>query len=249
MLRFLPPKSSFLPDDGESTRLALFGPGIESPRTKLLVHKVVNSHTDVFDAVSFVGGLPGGFGSGVRINFRKLQTFDLMCLYTNSARAREERDPAERLARGTNKLLSSDQNDDEPKLHESVVRLLPTVHALLFAVDSASLSEAGEEDREAVLKQCERELRLMASGVGAKMRRHTPVLVLSCRWGTEKVVDPAYLASRLGLEEDSGLPWAVYDVAIGDMEGMARALDWVLYHCQKRRNNLQYHKSQSEKLL
>ena len=41
-------------------------------------------------------------------------------------------------------------------------------------------------------------------------------------------------------------PRAIFDVNILDMEGMASALDWALYHVQKRRNNLEYHQSQSK---
>ena len=43
-----------------SARLVLFGPGIESQHTKLLVHKIVNARSSTFDAVEFIKGLPGG---------------------------------------------------------------------------------------------------------------------------------------------------------------------------------------------
>ena len=66
----------------------------------------MNSHTSLFDALSFVSGLPGGFGSGVRIDFRKTYTFDLMCLYTNSARVRETQRGIDRLLAANNRLLS-----------------------------------------------------------------------------------------------------------------------------------------------
>jgi hypothetical protein len=42
-----------------AARCALFGPGIESARTKHLVHRVVNAHDDLFEAKGFVPGLPG----------------------------------------------------------------------------------------------------------------------------------------------------------------------------------------------
>ena len=42
-----------------SARCALFGPGIESARTKHLVHRIVNARDDLFEAVEFVSGLPG----------------------------------------------------------------------------------------------------------------------------------------------------------------------------------------------
>ena len=73
-----------------SARLVLFGPGIESENTKLLVHKIVNARSSTFDAVEFVKGLPGGIGSGVRINYKHMYNFDLMCLYSNSERMRED---------------------------------------------------------------------------------------------------------------------------------------------------------------
>ena len=41
-------------------RLVLFGPGIESDHTKLLVHKIVSARSSTFDAVEFIKGLPGG---------------------------------------------------------------------------------------------------------------------------------------------------------------------------------------------
>ena len=44
-----------------SARLVLFGPGIESENTKLLVHKIVNARSSTFDAVEFIKGLPGGW--------------------------------------------------------------------------------------------------------------------------------------------------------------------------------------------
>ncbi len=67
---------------------------------------MINSHTSVFDALSFIPGLPGGFGSGVRIDFRKTHIFDLMCLYTNSARVRENQRGVDRLRAANNKLLA-----------------------------------------------------------------------------------------------------------------------------------------------
>jgi hypothetical protein len=98
-------------DDRSNTpaRLALFGPGIESPRTKHLVHRMVNAHDNCLNAISFVPGLPGGFGSGVRIDFKQLYTFDLMCLYSNSKKVRESHNGLERLLASHNRLLAKAQ--------------------------------------------------------------------------------------------------------------------------------------------
>ena len=46
-------------DSSFQPRLALFGPGIESPRTKHLVHRMVQAHNSSFNAIDFVAGLPG----------------------------------------------------------------------------------------------------------------------------------------------------------------------------------------------
>ena len=46
-------------DGSFQPRLALFGPGIESPRTKHLVHRMVQAHNSSFNAIDFVAGLPG----------------------------------------------------------------------------------------------------------------------------------------------------------------------------------------------
>jgi hypothetical protein len=51
--------------------------------------------------------------------------------------------------------------------------------------------------------------------------------------------------SQLRLSVVPGRPWAIFNVNILDMEGMGKALDWVLYHVQKRRNNIEYHQTQS----
>ena len=62
LLRHLMPKilstRSFC-DPNFAARCALFGPGIESSRTKHLVHRIVNAHDGLFEAKGFVPGLPG----------------------------------------------------------------------------------------------------------------------------------------------------------------------------------------------
>ena len=188
-----------------------------------------------------------------------MQTFDLMCLYTNSARVREGQRGQERLRVGSNKLLVERNEEGGSssglRLHENVLKLLPTAQALLFAVDATDVlgdADAGEAERASRLDACRVELAMMVEGLDPR-DRHTPVLVLSCRWRRRKEGEAAYgvryFAQHLGLTGGLNRPWAIFDVDIEDMEGMATALDWVLYHCQKRRNNLLYHKNQSVKLL
>ena len=120
-----------------SARLVLFGPGIESVNTKLIVHKIVNARSSTFDAIEFIKGLPGGIGSGVRINYKHMYNFDLMCLYSNSEAIRETIYKNKSLARldpNINKMLVRD-TDGKIAIQPSIVKLLPTIHALVFAVD------------------------------------------------------------------------------------------------------------------
>jgi len=136
--------------------------------------------------------LLGGFGSGVRIDFKKSFTFELICLYTNSERVRESQQGLNRLLAANNRLLVTDvtppgsvsirrqnfennvennvendvendvQNDvkndvkddvskesvlPETFLHDNVHKLLPTIDALLFAVDATleDVEEGGDQ--------------------------------------------------------------------------------------------------------
>ena len=121
-----------------SARLVLFGPGIESPSTRHLVHKMVNARSSTFDAVEFIKGLPGGIGSGVRINYKHMYNFDLMCLYTNSEIIRERLylgNRAGRLDPDLNRMIV--KSGCSLQLQPSILKLLPTLHCLLFAVDTA----------------------------------------------------------------------------------------------------------------
>ena len=63
-----------------SARLVLFGPGIESENTKLLVHKIVNARSSTFDAVEFIKGLPGGGSqSKSRYNWQQWPLYFDLC--------------------------------------------------------------------------------------------------------------------------------------------------------------------------
>jgi len=257
-------------DGSFQPRLALFGPGIESPRTKHLVHRMVQAHNSSFNAIDFVAGLPGGFGSGVRIDFQKMYTFDLMCLYTNSSRVRSHHKGSERLIAGEthNRLLSSDYDEIEEKrheesekqwLHENVLKLLPTLNALIFAVD------ATESD----LKLVKSELNVMKRGMKVG-KPDTPLLVLCCYSAlSEQNLQLAYSVNSVNertneLNRDpvdvetladaidmSSLqrPWAVFFVDIDNMNGLEKALSWVLYHIYKQKNVSEFHKIQGKHAL
>ena len=61
-----------------------------------------------------VPGSDGGMGSGVRIQFKQIINFDLICLYSNVKAERFLQRPKNaRLVARSNKLLKSDANINE----------------------------------------------------------------------------------------------------------------------------------------
>jgi len=229
-----------------SARLVLFGPGIESVNTKLLVHKIVNARSSTFDAVEFIKGLPGGIGSGVRINYKHMYNFDLMCLYTNSESIRESiyknRSEA-RLEPDLNRMLVMD-NTGKLAIQPSIVKLLPTIHALVFAVDTAVESREKVAGEVAVMKK---ELEVMLESM-AKFHKSTPLLVLASRnesIGGNCFISMQEIIEGLSLQEMKS-PWGVFEVCCENMRGAEKGLDWVLHHLAKKRRDLSYHSMQGQ---
>ena len=85
---------------------------------------------------------------------------------------------------------------------------------------------------------------------------NTPILILTCNSseeGEDKKIDPDFdlddLAKQLGLDDldrHRQRPWAIFNVNIADMSGMTKALEWILYHIQKRKCDLEFHQSSSQ---
>ena len=142
--------------DQFSARLVMFGPGIESTKTKLLVNKIVNARTSTFYAVEFTKGLPGGIGSGVRINYKQMYSFDLMCLYSNFVKIRETtfymENRAARLDPALNKLLVMN-NSNQLSMQPAVAQLLSGIHGIVFVVDSAVNSRERVVEEVGIMQQ------------------------------------------------------------------------------------------------
>jgi hypothetical protein len=198
-----------------------------------------------------------------------MYTFDLLCLYTNSSRIRSNHKGPERLIAGEahNRLLRSDYDEFEEEhkkekgekqwLHENVLKLLPTLNALVFAVD------ASESD----LNLVKSELNVMRRGMKVG-KPDTPLLVLCCYSAlSEQHLQLAYSSDAVSnqlnennerepvdvetLVEAIGMntlqrPWAVFFVDIDNMNGLERALSWVLYHIYKQKNVSEFHKNQGK---
>jgi len=230
-----------------SARLVLFGPGIESVNTKLLVHKIVNARSSTFDAVEFIKGLPGGIGSGVRINYKHMYNFDLMCLYSNSESIRESvymNRSSARLEPDINRMLVKDSSNGKLAIQPSIVKLLPTIHALVFAVDTSVSSRdlVGEE-----VEVMRKELSLMQESM-SKFHQSTPLLVLACR--STAVEGSIFMTLQdivVGLQLDNlKSPWGVFEVCCENMRGVEKGLDWVLHHLAKKRREWTYHTMQGQ---
>jgi len=227
-----------------SARLVLFGPGIESPSTRHLVHKIVNARSSTFDAVEFIKGLPGGIGSGVRINYKHMYNFDLMCLYTNSEIIRERLylgNRAGRLDPDLNRMIVKSGNSVQ--LQPSILKLLPTLHCLLFAVDTGM--GVGEKLDE-VMNVVRRELEVVIQGF-QQFQLFLPLVVLACRGEGEvaSYLTLPQIVDGLRLEERTS-PWGVFEVDVENMRGVERGLDWVLHHLAKKRRDWSYHSSQGK---
>jgi len=227
-----------------SARLVLFGPGIESPSTRHLVHKIVNARSSTFDAVEFIKGLPGGIGSGVRINYKHMYNFDLMCLYTNSEIIRERLylgNRAGRLDPDLNRMIVKSGNSLQ--LQPSILKLLPTLHCLLFAVDTGM--GVGEKLDE-VMNVVRRELEVVIQGF-QQFQLFLPLVVLACRGEGEvaSYLTLPQIVDGLRLEERTS-PWGVFEVDVENMRGVERGLDWVLHHLAKKRRDWSYHSSQGK---
>ena len=169
-----------------------------------------------------------------------------------------------------NRLLRSDydeieghgQNEEDQKqwLHENVLKLLPTLNALIFAVD------ATETD----LRLVKSELNVMKRGMKVG-KSDTPLLVLCCYSAvSEQNLQLAYSASSMNdnsneVKESEPVdvetlvnaidmnslqrPWAVFFVDIDNMNGLEKAISWVLYHIYKQKNVSEFHKSQGKQAL
>jgi len=214
----------------DAKRLAFFGPGIESRRSKKFIFKMINAHNNGLNATSFVPGLPGGVGSGVRIQFdSNLYTFDLICLYTNTFPLRQTFEGQQRLEAVNNRLLKRDYiGDDDDQNHsgllnDSLCQLLPTLDGFVFAVD---IHEPMDE-KAAVQK----ELSMIMNN-----EQKQPLLILCCAENEADFQDFSidlfrrHFKRRLRQMER---PWGVFKVNTSTMFGLDAALHWILYNCHQ----------------
>lgn len=121
---------------------------------------------------------------------------------------------------------------DATPLQESVLKLLPTLDGLIYAIDASS------DFSQLVLKK---ELMIMMDALNLNV----PLVILCCTNSEPcNVEDLKDLAFNLDLEEVKR-PWGIFKVDIATMAGVETALSWILYHNQKLKNELKYHEQHS----
>jgi len=222
-----------------SARLVLFGPGIESPNTKLLVHNMVNARSSTFDAVEFISGLPGGIGSGVRINYKHMYNFDLMCLYTNSEAVRNTIRGVSRLNPAHNRMIVT--NSGKLELQPSISHLLPTLHGIVYALDVTLGEESNIDEMAANMRK---ELDIVLEGLRG-FSIVLPLVVLAATKDGGRAIPLKDLIVGLRLA-DLSCPWGIWSVEVENMRGCEKSLDWILHHINKKRREWDYHTQQGQ---
>lgn len=197
-----------------SKDLIMFGPGLES-YTSPLVKNLLWDESKRFQTMGMIPGT-AGFGSGIRI---KLQThlFNLITLYTNCMKERENRANTDRL-QTTNRLVLSnhiDHFDISPQVRD----VCREASGLVYVIDAS---------RDNKLNDFCTELQVMTREFS-----YLPLLILSCirnsetkRWPAIDVVRDLQLSSL-------GNQWLVQDCCVDDMTGVEEGFIWLL----TRKNN------------
>jgi hypothetical protein len=192
-----------------SKDLIMFGPGLES-YTSPLVKNLLWDESKRFQTMGMIPG-HAGFGSGIRI---KLQSylFNLITLYTNCMKERENRTNTDRLIT-TNRLVQSnhiDAFDISPQVRD----VCREAHGLVYVIDAS---------RDNILSDFCTELQVMTREFS-----YLPLLILSCvigtetkRWSAIDVVRDLQLSSL-------GNQWLVQDCCVGNMNGVEEGFIWLL---------------------
>ncbi|CAF1076292.1 unnamed protein product [Rotaria sp. Silwood1] len=200
-----------------SKDLIMFGPGLES-YTSPLVKNLLWDESKRFQTMGMIPG-HAGFGSGIKM---KLHThlFNLITLYTNCMKERENRTNTDRLI--TNNRLVQSNNIDHFEISPQVRDVCREANGLVYVIDAC---------RENKLNDFCTELQVMT-----KEFSYLPLLILSCirntetkRWSAIDVVRDLQLTSL-------GNQWLVQDCCVDDMNGVEKGFIWLL--APNNNNNL-----------
>ncbi len=194
---------------GNTKDLIMFGPGLES-YTSPLVKNLLWDETKRFQTMGMIPG-HAGFGSGIKIKLNNY-VFNLITLYTNCMKERENRGNTERLV--TNNRLVKSNDLDRFEVSPQVRDVCREAYGLVYVVDASTENQLSD--------YCA-ELQVMT-----KEQSSLPLLVLSCvcnnatkRWPAIDVVRELQLSAL-------GNPWLVQDCCVDDMNGVEAGFLWLL---------------------
>lgn len=192
-----------------SKDLIMFGPGLDS-YTSPLVRNLLWDESKRFETIGMIPG-HAGFGSGIKFKLANHQ-FNLITLYTNCMKERENRTSSDRLA-VNNRLVRSD-DVDHFEISPQVRDVCREASGLVYVIDV---------DRDNTLKDFCTELQVMTREFS-----NIPLLILSCvrnpetkRWSAIDVVRDLQLSSL-------GNQWLVQDCCVDNMKGVDKGFLWLL---------------------
>ncbi|CAF1959872.1 unnamed protein product [Rotaria magnacalcarata] len=192
-----------------SKDLIMFGPGLES-YTSPLVKNLLWDESKRFQTMGMIPG-HAGFGSGIKMKLHSY-LFNLITLYTNCMKERENRTNTDRLI--TNNRLVQTNDIDHFEISSQVRDVCREASGLVYVIDSS---------RDNQLNEFCTELQVMTREFS-----YLPLLILSCvrsneikRWSGIDVVRDLQLSSL-------GNQWLVQDCCVDDMSGVEEGFTWLL---------------------
>ncbi|CAF1207436.1 unnamed protein product [Adineta ricciae] len=192
-----------------SKDLIMFGPGLES-YTSPLVKNLLWDESKRFQTMGMIPG-HAGFGSGIKIKLQS-HVFNLITLYTNCMKERENRQTGDRLAT-SNRLVRSNHIDDfdiSPQVRDACRE----ANGLVYVIEAS---------RDNKLSDFCTELQVMT-----REFRNLPLLVLSCVRNTETKRWPAIDVVRELQMSSFANQWLVQDCCVDTLKGVDDGFIWLL---------------------
>ncbi|XP_033738378.1 F-box only protein 4-like [Pecten maximus] len=212
MLRYFLPK--------KVPKIAMFGPGLESENTSILVRQMLTART-LLEQVGMVPGQFDGVGSGWLLKMADCSNFQLSVLYSASKSIRQQ--PGWDRINGNNLLQVSIQDGEVGvELKPAVKDFCRTVDAFIYVIDS-TLSATGESNQEFYTMVNER-----------WSATHVPVLVLSCIKNSNASRIPCIKVVEKLAMSNMNRPWQVRDCEAENLTEVLEGIRWVVEQSHRR---------------
>ncbi|OWF40842.1 F-box only protein 4-like [Mizuhopecten yessoensis] len=213
MLRYFFPK--------KVSKIAMFGPGLESENTSGLVRQMLTAKT-LLEQVGMVPGQFDGVGSGWLLKMADCTNFQLSVLYSASKSVRQQ--PGWDRIQGNNLLQVSKQDvgQEGVELKPAVKDFCRTVDAFIYVVDSTSTAtREGNDEFYTMVNE-----RWSAT--------HVPVLVLSCVKDSSATRIPSIkVVETLGMS-NMNRPWQVRNCESENLTEVLEGIRWVVEQSHRR---------------